>query len=152
VFFRELGIRLATQQRLKRKINELTNSKKEMEQVTFAASHDLQEPMRKVRILSSMLAKNLANKTTDADIEVIQRINKIAEKMQNQLTDLVLYTNLLAPMEYLEAINLNELFKDIYEDLLKNDSAELKIISQIANNKGISESVKEDAFKYIRKR
>ncbi len=155
VFFRELGIRLATQQRLKRKINELTNSKKEMEQVTFAASHDLQEPMRKVRILSSMLAKNLASKTTDADMEVIQRINIIAEKMQDQLNDLVLYTNLLSPVEHLEGINLNELFKDIYDDLLKNDAVDLKIISQLPTINGSLSQLKrmlsnilENAKKY----
>ncbi len=104
VFFRELGIRLATQLRLRRKIDELTKSRKELEQVTFAASHDLQEPMRKIRILSSMLAQKMDNKIVDADMDIIQRINKVAEKMQSQLSDLVLYTADLKIVNQLPAI------------------------------------------------
>jgi len=136
VFFRELGMRLATQQRLRRKIDELTKSKKEIEQVTFAASHDLQEPMRKVRILSSMLTKKMANKIPEADMEVIQRINKAAEKMQSQLSDLVLYSNLLTPIERFYVVNLNALFKNAYDILLKNESADLKIVNQLPTLKG----------------
>lgn len=155
VFFRELGIRLSTQQRLRGKINELINSKKELEQVTFAASHDLQEPMRKIRILSSMIAKNIADKIPEANMEVINRINQIMEKMQNQLSDLVLYTNLLAPIEHLIEINLNELFKNVYDDLFKNESADLKIADQLPTIKGSSPQVEimlthllENAAKY----
>ena len=142
VFFRELGIRLATQLRLRRKIDELTKSRKELEQVTFAASHDLQEPMRKIRILSSMLAQKMDNKIVDADMDIIQRINKVAEKMQSQLSDLVLYTNLLAPTEHLEAIDLNDLFKNVYDALLKDESADLKIVNQLPAIKGSMSQLK----------
>ena len=142
VFFRELGIRLATQLRLRRKIDELTKSRKELEQVTFAASHDLQEPMRKIRILSSMLAQKMDNKIVDADMDIIQRINKVAEKMQSQLSDLVLYTNLLAPTEHLEAIDLNDLFKNVYDALLKDESADLKIVNQLPAIKGSMRQLK----------
>jgi len=131
VFFRELGIRLATQQNLKGKIIELSNSKKELEQVTFAASHDLQEPMRKVRILSSMITKKFVNKIPETDMEVIHRINKVTEKMQGQLNDLVLYTNLLAPIGHFEDINLNDLFKSAYDRLFKNEAADLKIADHL---------------------
>ena len=142
VFFRELGIRLATQLRLRRKIDELTKSRKELEQVTFAASHDLQEPMRKIRILSSMLAQKMDNKIVDADMDIIQRINKVAEKMQSQLSDLVLFTNLLAPTEHLEAIDLNDLFKNVYDALLKDESADLKIVNQLPAIKGSMSQLK----------
>jgi signal transduction histidine kinase len=136
VFFRELGIRLATQQNLRGKINELSNSKNELEQVTFAASHDLQEPMRKVRILSSMITKKFMNKIPESDMEVIHRINKVTEKMQGQLSDLVLYTNLLAPIEHFEDINLSEVFKNAYDELFKNTSADLIISDQLPIIKG----------------
>ncbi|MEO5893321.1 MAG: ATP-binding protein [Ferruginibacter sp.] len=127
IFFRELGIRLTTQRNLKSKINELSNSNKELEEITFAASHDLQEPMRKVRILSNLITKKLNKKIPDDDLDIVIRINKITEQMHGLLNDLVLYTNLLNPNEKYSEVNLYDTFKESYSKVFKNENVQLQI-------------------------
>ncbi|MEP7108755.1 MAG: CHASE3 domain-containing protein [Ferruginibacter sp.] len=130
-FFRELGIRLTAQKNLKVKIKELGNSKQELEEITFAASHDLQEPMRKVRILSNLLSKKFAGKIPDDDLEIVFRINKISERMHSQLNDLVSYINLLNPNEKYAAVKLYDVFKEAYCKVFKNENVQFRISHEL---------------------
>ncbi len=127
VFFRELGIRLTAQQNLKTKINELSNSKKELEEITFAASHDLQEPMRKVRILCTLITKKIAGKIPEADLDIVSRINMITEQMHGLLNDLVSYTNLLKPNDKFTDVNLYDIFKETYYKVFKNENVAFQL-------------------------
>lgn len=131
IFFRELSIRLTTQQVLKTKIKELSDSKKELEEITFAASHDLQEPMRKLQILSTMITKKLSNKVPESDIEVVHRFNKITEQMHGLLTDLVIYTNLLNPNIKIEEINLYDTLKKAYKQAFNNSTLQFKLLNNL---------------------
>lgn len=130
-FFRELGIRLTAQQNLKAKINELSNSKQELEEITFAASHDLQEPMRKVSVLSTLITKKFINKIPEADLEEVHRINKITEEMHGMLNDLVLYTNLLNPNEKFGDTNLYDVFLSAYNKVFMNENVQFRISPQL---------------------
>ncbi|MEO6733140.1 MAG: CHASE3 domain-containing protein [Ferruginibacter sp.] len=131
IFFRELSIRLTMQQALKTKIQELSDSKKELEEITFVASHDLQEPMRKLGILSTMITKKLSNKVPESDLEVVYRFNKITEQMQGLLTDLVIYTNLLNPNIKMEEINLYDTFKNAYKEVFDNCTVQFKLLNNL---------------------
>ncbi|MCW3091567.1 MAG: histidine kinase [Ferruginibacter sp.] len=135
VFFRELSIRLLTQQNLRAKIKELSESKSELEEITFAASHDLQEPIRKIRILSSLMIKRL-DKVPEADLEVLHRIHMITEEMHVQMNDLVLYTNLLDPKEKHTDVNLYEVLKFAYNTVLANEDVHFRISTQLPVIKG----------------
>ena len=53
--FREIKIRLKYQKELEKRLLELNRSYAELEQFTFVASHDLQEPLRKIRTFSDRL-------------------------------------------------------------------------------------------------
>lgn len=136
VFFRELGIRLTAQQNLKTKINELSNSKKELEEITFAASHDLQEPMRKVRILCTLITKKIAGKIPEADLEILSRLNMITEQMHGLLNDLVLYTNLLNPNDKFTDVNLYDIFKETYYKVFKNENVAFQLLGKLPVVKG----------------
>jgi signal transduction histidine kinase len=127
IFFRELAIRLRAQKNLKGKINELSNSKQELEEITFAASHDLQEPMRKVRILSNMITKKFSGKIPAVDLEAVYRINKITEQMHGLLNDLVLYTTLLNPNEKYINVNLYDLIKEAYFKVFRNENVHFQV-------------------------
>ncbi|MEJ7589825.1 MAG: CHASE3 domain-containing protein [Ferruginibacter sp.] len=131
IFFRELRMRLTIQQNLRANINELHNSKKELEEITFAASHDLQEPMRKVRILSNLITKKFANKIPEDDLEVVYRINKVTEQMHGLLNDLVLYTNLLNPNEKYSEVNLYDAVKEAYNKVFKNTNVVFQISPEV---------------------
>ena len=141
IFFRELGIRLATQQHLKSKVNELSNSQKELEEITFAASHDLQEPMRKVRILSTLVIKRLNNKIAEGDLETVHRINKIMEQMHTLLNDLVSYTNLLNPNEKYATIDLQNVLKSAYNKAFKDGKVQFKLSGKLPSISGSAQQL-----------
>lgn len=136
IFFRELGMRLAIQQKLRGKISELSRSKEELEQITFAASHDLQEPMRKVRILSTMIVKKLSTKLPVEEMQVINRINDVTEQMHGLLNDLVLYTNLVNPNENYVHVNLHDLMRSAYHKAFKREDIAIRIAGKLPVIKG----------------
>ena len=108
-------------------INKLSNSKKELEEITYAVSHDLQEPMRKVQIFSSLITKKFSHKLTDEGVEIINRINKVIEQVYGLLNDLVFCTNLLNPNETFENINLNHAFSDAGHKIFTNQIVQLEL-------------------------
>jgi CHASE3 domain sensor protein len=55
LIFSELRKRITFQDELERKIEELKRSNSELEQFAYVASHDMQEPLRKIRAFSDML-------------------------------------------------------------------------------------------------
>ncbi|MEO7767452.1 MAG: CHASE3 domain-containing protein [Ferruginibacter sp.] len=131
IFFRELGTRLSVQKNLRAKVNELSNRKRELEEITFVASHDLQEPMRKVRILSSLMIKKFTNKIPEPDLEVLHRIDRVTGQMHGLLNDLVTYTNLLDPNEKYGEVNLYDVFKRAYNKLFENENIQFQILEQL---------------------
>jgi len=136
VFVRELGKRLIAQQRLRDKVSELSNSKTELEEITFAASHDLQEPMRKIRILSTLMVKRYRNKIEEEDLEVVHRVNAITEQMHLLLNDLVQYTNLLNSSEKQVSVSLYEVCKKAFNRVLADYPLQFNIIGQLPQVKG----------------
>lgn len=141
ILFRELVSRLNAQRNLKTKINELSNSKQELEEITFAASHDLQEPMRKVRILSTLVEKRLAYKISENDLETLHRINKITEQMHVLLNDLVLYTNLLNPNEKYATVNLRDILKEAYNRVFKNEQVQFNLSGNLPTIQGSAQQL-----------
>lgn len=127
VFFRELGIRLTAQQDLKMKISELGKSKQELEEITYAASHDLQEPMRKLRVFSNLFAKKFADKLPADDLEIVSRISRVTEQMHQLLNDVVNYTNLLNPNEKFSGVKLYDVFREVYEKVLQHEDVHFQI-------------------------
>jgi signal transduction histidine kinase len=81
----------------------------ELAQFASLASHDLQEPLRKIITFGTILeSRNLAQ---DEDtVELLRKINASAERMRNLINDLLNYSKLSAH-SYFETVDLNELLR-----------------------------------------
>ena len=94
--FVELRKRFKYQEKLQEKILELRHNNEELEQVAFAASHDLQEPLRKIRIFSDRLMSKLKTTSAGEDtLTIAQRMNTAAARMQELLNDLIAFNALV---------------------------------------------------------
>jgi PAS domain S-box-containing protein len=118
------GQTVAANQRLEEKNEELLRTNKELESFTYIASHDLQEPLRKIQMFIQLLNKNKHDETQRE--KYIEKINSSAQRM-SQLIDAILdYSRISGTKEKLELIDLNEtlsLVKNDFEMLVEEKKA-----------------------------
>ncbi|HSZ73133.1 MAG TPA: CHASE3 domain-containing protein [Cytophagaceae bacterium] len=129
---------MASQQLLEHQVHRLNLSNKELEQFAYVASHDLQEPLRKIMAFSERIGSKLVNEKNDEIINYLERLNKSASRMRTLIQDLLMYSRSTRVLDGNEQIDFNELFKIIIEDLdisIANEKAIVKI-ENLPVNKG----------------
>jgi len=107
LLIREFNKAYLYQTRLEKKIQELNISNSELEQMTFVSSHDLQEPLRKIRTFSDRLLYKHYDQLDEDGKLVVDRIISSASRMQVLIEDLVDFGSLLQTAETINAVNLN---------------------------------------------
>lgn len=101
---KELRERLLYQRELQAKVLDLSRSHKELQEIAYVASHDLQEPLRKIQVFSSLL---LSKEQTETNKEHLSRINTSAGIMHTLIKDLVMLTSLSKAEEPQTKVDLN---------------------------------------------
>lgn len=104
---KELFTRHKYQTELERKIAELNQSNEELEQIAYASSHHLQEPLRKLRLFSSKLLYKYKDDTEDDVKKSVERIDASAFAMQELIQNLADYTSLAKQEESFTSVSLN---------------------------------------------
>lgn len=100
---------------LYRTLEQLEESNRELEEFAYFASHDLQEPLRKVLINAERL-----DRAASADAESrawIARINEGAQRMRLLIHDLLGYARINAAEVRSERVELAEVLRDVEEEL-----------------------------------
>jgi signal transduction histidine kinase len=112
----EERIRLLNQQLLQNN-DELKEINDELDRFAFVASHDLQEPLRKILLFNNLISESLDT----YDIEFIKghldKINKATSRMQLLLNDLLTYSRHTQMADHFELIDMNELLSEVISDL-----------------------------------
>ena len=110
---REMGIRSRYQTELEKKVQELNRSNSELEQFAYIASHDLQEPMRKIRTFTDKLKFKFREELpTDLKL-VVDRIEAAAKRMQELIHDMINFTGLITGEETTVPIDLNQVLERV---------------------------------------
>lgn len=100
------------------KINEeLKRTNENLEEFTYASSHDLKEPIRKIRTFSSRLKQKLHNRLTQEETFWFTRMEKAAERMFYLVEDLLAYSYVNRQQGELEFVDLNEKLQMVIGDL-----------------------------------
>jgi PAS domain S-box-containing protein len=73
---------------------ELVRSNEELQQFAYAASHDLQEPLRSIAVYSELLTRNLEGSLTAENQHNLQFIAEAARRMSDLVTGLLAYSRL----------------------------------------------------------
>ena len=98
----------------------LESANKDLDRFAFMASHDLQEPLRKIRLFSDMLqAKYKSILDSDANVH-ISRIQKSVERMQSLIKDILTFSRISNEKENFEYTDLNTVVQDVLNDLDSN--------------------------------
>ncbi|MAC39910.1 MAG: hypothetical protein CMH93_10390, partial [Oceanicaulis sp.] len=116
--FRDITDRQQAQAERERFITELSRANEELERFAFAASHDLQEPLRLISNFNALLARRYDSALDDAGRSYIQHSIKAAERMQALIADLLAYGRLNYDSEPREVdVALGEIAEDAIRNL-----------------------------------
>lgn len=105
------------QSELQRKIIELNRSNYELEQFAHLASHDLQEPLRKLFFYSDVLKKKYTGQMDEYATNVLANMNAAAGRMKELINDLLSYSQLQQQNLVFEDVDLNVIIQEIIRDL-----------------------------------
>ncbi len=124
VFINEMGERILTgvnrditdqhllNIRLQQQNKELEQSNKELESFNYIASHDLQEPLRKIHFFTGLITER-HRQDLNADVaNYFKRISNAASRMQQLIEDLLAFSSIQNALRQYEIVQLHELVSD----------------------------------------
>jgi signal transduction histidine kinase len=96
---------------------ELARSNAELEQFSSVASHDLQEPLRKIRMFGDRLRLGLGDDLAEESAADLERMQNAAERMQRLITDLLDFSRVTHRGKEFGPVDLKEVTKEVLADL-----------------------------------
>jgi PAS domain S-box-containing protein len=102
---------------LRTKNQELKRSNAELESFNRVASHDLQEPMRKIQMFISRISENDLSKLSNKGRTYFEKIDNSANRMQTLIKYLLAYSRINRTKKDFVPVDLNETMNKVLEDL-----------------------------------
>lgn len=129
--FQDITDLLRTNKILEHTNNDLEDKNKQLASFTSVASHDLQEPLRKISLFSDMIINNRNNLLSEESAGHLNRILVSAGRMQQLIDDLLMYSKVSSVNlgDFLET-DIPQLIGDVCEeidDLIKNKKAVISV-------------------------
>lgn len=107
----------------------LERSNKELEQFAYVASHDLQEPLRKITAFGDMLKNRYKETLPTEGQDMIDRMQSAASRMSSLIDDLLSFSRVSTKPLQKEIIDLNRIVLEVKSDLyaaIKESNAAIK--------------------------
>lgn len=118
---------------LKDSLERLEASNSELKQFAYVASHDLQEPLRKITSFLQILKEDHQEGLNDDAIECIDFAVDGAKRLQNLIEDLLAFSGLVSPKTLKhELVDCNELLEEVLHDLeesIESSGCEVRVSS-----------------------
>lgn len=115
-----------TKKKLKTHQAQLEKLSQEISTYNFISNHDLQEPLRKLQLISSLVLDTESTNLSSDGKAYIKMMAKSANKMRDLIQDLQEYSNTASTKEKIERINLNDILSEVklqLKDLIKEKQA-----------------------------
>lgn len=107
---------VAINEELSESNNLLIQSNENLQQFAYVASHDLQEPLRKIQSFGNIITSRYAGELGDG-VNYLQRMQTAAKRMSNLIEDLLMFSRISSKSDRTEPVNLNAVFKSVLTDL-----------------------------------
>jgi signal transduction histidine kinase len=98
-------------------VNDLKRSNANLEDFAFAASHDLQEPLRKIHFFAHKIRTTYGDVLGEEGMNMFNRMESATHRMRDLINDLLDYSQTARkPMEE-KNVDLNDILSDVLADL-----------------------------------
>ncbi|MFT5241957.1 MAG: PAS domain S-box-containing protein [Candidatus Promineifilaceae bacterium] len=114
---RDISELSAARQTLFLRSEELESSNSELEQFAYIASHDLQEPLRKISTFAELLVDTDKERLSDEGREFLRFMQNAAQRMQTLVQDLLEISRVTIRSNPFEPVDLQKLCSDVLIDL-----------------------------------
>jgi two-component system, LuxR family, sensor kinase FixL len=116
-FLRDISRRKKAEMEQARYAAELERSNRELEQFAYVASHDLQEPLRKIGIFSSRLQAQSGDQLDEMGRQSLQRMQSAAERMKRLVDGLLQLSRVTTQARQFVAVDLMQVAREVVSDL-----------------------------------
>lgn len=104
-------------QKLDLKVHELENTNNELKTFNYISSHDLQEPLRKIRNFSEVLLEEEGKNLSRSGKHYLERMSQTSSKMQRLLEDLLLYSRVKNSAQNFVKTDLSQILQSVITEL-----------------------------------
>jgi light-regulated signal transduction histidine kinase (bacteriophytochrome) len=114
---RDISDQKAARSAMEELTEELNRSNKELEQFAYIASHDLQEPLRKIQAFGERLMAKYTDGLDERGRDFIMRMQDAADRGQNMVEALLLYSRVTTQGQPFVQTDLSSVLKEVLGDL-----------------------------------
>lgn len=129
VYFRDITAKKAAEQELSDTMRELERSNRELQEFAFVASHDLQEPLRKIQTFSERISSRSVQ-LDDEGRDYLKRMNSAASRMQALIIDLLNYSRVGTRGKDFGPVDLNQILAEVLVDMeaaIEESQAQIRV-------------------------
>jgi len=108
---------------------ELERSNNELQQFAYVASHDLQEPLRKIMTFSDRLQQHFGNALSEKGNGYVEKIIDSSKRMTRLIDDLLNFSKITRQTEPFKRTNLNTIVKNVlgdFDEIMKDKKAKVE--------------------------
>ncbi|PKK35017.1 hypothetical protein BWI96_18990 [Siphonobacter sp. SORGH_AS_0500] len=109
---------------------QLSLSNDRLQRFAYVASHDLQEPLRKIQTFGSLLSHKYGSQLGNEGLSYLNRISKAGEQMSTLIQDLLNYSKMINQEDHFHVVSLNQVIEQVLETLdlsIEQTQAQIKI-------------------------
>jgi signal transduction histidine kinase len=114
---------------VRERTQELYKKNKELESFAYISSHDLQEPLRKIQTISSIIADQESDTLSAKGKDYFKRMQDAAGRMQTLINDLLAYSRTNVVTGTIVKTDLNIVLEEVLADLQENIEQANAVIS-----------------------
>ena len=113
----EIAERRRAEEELQRFADELERSNRELQDFAYVASHDLQEPLRKIQAFGDRLHAKCSEALSEQGQDYLRRMQNAASRMQSLITDLLMFSRVATQAKPFTPVDLGEVTREVVSDL-----------------------------------
>jgi len=115
--FKDITERKRVEETIAQKAAELTRSNAELEQFAFVASHDLQEPLRKIQAFGDRLKSKVEGAGAPEAKDYLERMQSASARMRTLINDLLTFSRVIRRSEPFVSVDLGAVTRGVLGDL-----------------------------------
>jgi len=130
VAWQDITERKRAEQALQTYARKLERSNRDLQDFAFIASHDLQEPLRKVQSFGDRLAERYQLVLDAEGLDFLNRMRNAAVRMQKMVNDLLAYSRVMTKPEPFAEVDLNRVVEQAVSDLelrVESSAAQIEV-------------------------